>query len=306
VPGFPGGAALSETGDRGLNDRWISYTGRYGVAHRREIERGVLQGSVLGPLLWDLGYGWVLRGALFTGLGVVCYADDTLVVAGGDDWDEAARRAEVGVALVVRKIEMLRLRVAPQKSEVLWFHGSRKRPPPGYSISVRRINVGVWSYMKYLGLVLDSRWMFGEHFARLGPRLRGEVAGLLRLFPNLGGPGEEVRRFYAAVVTLIALYGAPVWWEKLRASRRRLDTLRSVQRLMALRIIRGYGTIALEAALVLAGTPLGRYRRSRDARMACSGLRQEGRRADAKDSEARQHPGSAARVREMESNFSKT
>jgi len=109
--------------------------------------------------------------------------------------------------------------------------------------------------MKYLGLVLDSRWTFGEHFARLGPRLRGEIAGLSRLLLNLGGPGEGIRRLYAAVVTSMALYGAPVWWKKLRASRGSLDTLRSAQRLMALRIIRGYRTIALEAALALAGTP---------------------------------------------------
>jgi len=34
-----------------LNDRWITYTDRYGVAYRRKTERGVPQGSVLGPLL---------------------------------------------------------------------------------------------------------------------------------------------------------------------------------------------------------------------------------------------------------------
>jgi len=39
---------LKRVGDY-LSDRWISYTGRYDVAHRREMERRVPQGSVLGP-----------------------------------------------------------------------------------------------------------------------------------------------------------------------------------------------------------------------------------------------------------------
>jgi len=34
-----------------LKERCIMYTGRYGESHRREMERGVPQGSVLGPLL---------------------------------------------------------------------------------------------------------------------------------------------------------------------------------------------------------------------------------------------------------------
>jgi len=81
------------------------------------------------------------------------------------------------------------------------------------------------------------------------------VANLARLLPNLGGPGEGIRRLYAAVVGSIALYGAPVWWRNLRANNKSLDVIRSVQRLVALRIVRGYRTIALGAALALAGTP---------------------------------------------------
>jgi hypothetical protein len=43
-----------------LNDRWITFTGRNGE-ERRRVERGVPQGSVLGPILWITAYDSVLR-----------------------------------------------------------------------------------------------------------------------------------------------------------------------------------------------------------------------------------------------------
>lgn len=65
-----------------LSDRWITYTGKYGE-ERRPIERGVPQSSVLGPILWIMAYESVLRCPMPPGTGMVCYADDTLVLAGG-------------------------------------------------------------------------------------------------------------------------------------------------------------------------------------------------------------------------------
>ncbi|KAL0842414.1 hypothetical protein ABMA28_014523 [Loxostege sticticalis] len=50
----------------------------------------------------------------------------------------------------------------------------------------------------------------------------------------------------------MALYGAPVWVDALSSGNDR--QLRSVQALMARRAIRGYRTIAAEAAILLAGT----------------------------------------------------
>jgi len=64
-----------------LRGRKIAYPGRDGAPHSRPVCCGVPQDSVLGLTLWNVGYGGVLRGFLPPGLDLVCYADDTLVLA---------------------------------------------------------------------------------------------------------------------------------------------------------------------------------------------------------------------------------
>ena len=148
-----------------LDDRWVCYAGREGEK-RRPVERGVPQGSVLGPTLWIIAYDEVLRCALPTDAVMVCYADDTLVLL------------EVG------------------------------------------------SRMRYLGLVIDSQWMFEPHFDSLIPGVTAAANALCGLLPNIGGAGVTVRRLYEGVVRSRMMYGAPVWADDLMASRRSILLLR--------------------------------------------------------------------------------
>lgn len=236
-----------------LSGRFVSYTGREGRQLRKEMSCGVPQGSVLGPLLWNIGYDWVLRGVLNPGAGVICYADDTLVTARGETFEQAARLATATVEEVVGRIERLGLQVALSKSEALVFHGPRRAPPVGSAISIREVSIELRPSMKYLGLILDSRWNFRDHIARLAPRLTRAAGALRRLLPNLGGPNAGTRRLYLGVVRSMALYGAPLWAEALTV--KSVAQLRKPQRAMAIGVIRGYRTISFEAACLMAGCP---------------------------------------------------
>lgn len=235
-----------------LSGRCVTYMGRDGMG-RREMSCGVPQGSVLGPPLWNIGYDWVLRCELPPGVNLTCYADDTLVTARGSSYREAALLATAAVSQVVRRIRRLGLEVALNKSEAIAFHGPRRAPPLGSHIVVGGTQIAVESTMKYLGLVLDSRWDFGPHFQRLVPKLMGAAGALSTLLPNLGGPSTACRRLYVGIVRSMALYGAPIWATDLTA--RTIAVLRRPQRVMAVRAVRGYRTISYEAACVLAGSP---------------------------------------------------
>ncbi|XP_011883571.1 PREDICTED: uncharacterized protein LOC105570741 [Vollenhovia emeryi] len=120
---------------------------------------------------------------------LVCYADDTLVLAGGEDWKEVKAVANVAVACVVRAIGALGLRVAAKKTEAVFFHDGSAGPPPETQITVDGVDIKVGAQIKYLGLHIDERWKFEEHFARLAPRLDKAGNALSRLMPRLG-PGR--------------------------------------------------------------------------------------------------------------------
>ena len=173
-----------------LWDRSIVYTIRGGGMTERVVYRGVPQGSVLGPLLWNIAYDAVFRAPMPPYSALACYTDDTLVLIWGAAWDGTVRLAELAMARVVNAIKGLGLMVSPEKSEVMWFcrrtdHGT---PPAGYRLRLEGAEIGVGTSTKYLSLTLDSHWTFGAHFERLAPSVEGTANALGRLLPWLGGP----------------------------------------------------------------------------------------------------------------------
>ncbi len=160
---------------------------------------------------------------------------------------------ESGSSVVIRRIRALGLRVALEKTEAVAFHRPHCRLPEGAHIVLDGVHITVGPHMRYLGLVVDRQWNFVEHFRQLMPKLVGTASALSWLLPNLGEPGSSCRRLYAGVVRSMALYAAPVWAGRLTAPTRAL--LRRPQRVVAVRLVRGYRTVSFDAACLLAGTP---------------------------------------------------
>lgn len=241
-----------------LSDRSVTYIDKTGAEQRVRVDRGVPQGSVSGPLLWNLGFNAVIYSALPPSCHVVSYADDTLVLAGGKDWSEALRRAEIAAQAVINSVHRIGLTIAPSKIEAMYFCEKRtgSPPPDKQHLSVEGVCRRIGVQLRYLGIYLDSHWTFTGHMERVAARAAVRANTLCRLLPRLGGADSRVRRLYAYIIMrAIIMYGAPIWADALASSRRSQGAINVAYRPVVLRTARAYRTTARAATELLAVLP---------------------------------------------------
>ncbi|KMQ94772.1 reverse transcriptase [Lasius niger] len=236
-------------------DRSIRYLNDSGRWDSRSMEAGVPQGSVLGPVLWNVAFDEVLSLADEDERShVVCYANDTLIIVTGRDLKTTQLRASILVARAIIVIKRLGLRVAKEKTEAILFHGRGVIGLPA-SIMVEDTPIKFASSIKYLGIIIDVNWLFSEHFRYIGEKAGKVVRALNRLMPNLRGPDERRRRLFANVVHSVILYGAPIWGDIFAKKSCAQPALYRLQRTTAQRVISAYRTVSSNAALLLARLP---------------------------------------------------
>ncbi|XP_072743483.1 uncharacterized protein [Anoplolepis gracilipes] len=146
---------------------------------------------------------------------------------------EARNSVRLPVTEVVRRIEAVGLKVALQKTEAVFMHAGSHGAPPETQLSLGRDT---------LGALCSPDPQSGQGFRGVGQSPA-----------ELGGPGGVVRRLWCGTVQSKTLYGAPVWAERVMGDRVLRETLRRIQRPMALRAARACRTVLHRAATILAG-----------------------------------------------------
>lgn len=130
----------------------------------KQMSCGVPQGSVLGPTLWNIGYDQVRRSNLPPGCRVVCYADDTALLAARKNYEEASHLAMIAAYVLMSRIEALGLGVAPTKTEAMVFPANAIKTNVPRHLYIKDCEIRVAKCMKYLGVTVEADWNFHKHF----------------------------------------------------------------------------------------------------------------------------------------------
>lgn len=201
-----------------LSNRSVIYEGS-----SRPSTCGVPQGSVLGPLLWNLMYDGLLdvdTGGNESGMSsteLVAFADDVAVVSTGHTtWllETATNRA---LNRVAEWMTSAGLTLSIRKTEAVILTTKRGYSMPEFSIAGNRI--GIQDSISYLGVELHRVLGFKAHVERAAAKAQATASALSRLMPNTGGTGQAKRRLLSTVVASKLLYASPIWARALVFSR---------------------------------------------------------------------------------------
>lgn len=245
-------AKLARCGIRGCMLKWIKeyltdrkfrvfFEGAY--SSERSISSGVPQGSILGPLLFnimmrDIPSEFEVHRSEF--------ADDVAVYISGHDVEHISARIQEQIDLFYRWTRAWGLTVNPSKIKAMIFTNKRITPP---ELTINEEPVEFVQTHSFLGMKLDSpKLLWKEHIQYLRDSCVPRLNIMKSLSNNHWGADREVLlKFYQAVIRSKLDYGAIFYCTAAKTQLEKLDKIQNNALRIALGARRTSPVASLEA-----------------------------------------------------------
>lgn len=188
-----------------------------------DIEFGVPQGTVLGPILFVIYLNDMLNNFNVNGK-VICYADDTAILFQGDSWDETKEKAELGISKIKTWFDKNLLTLNATKSKFLAFsiysdhtlhfneliiHNQTCLLNNNMKKCKCSTKINSSDSVKYLGVFIDSHLKWQVHINYVVGKVRKCLYKFYQLREFL--PLKVLKTVYVALIESLLSYGILVW-----------------------------------------------------------------------------------------------
>ena len=229
----------------------------------RHLVCGCPQGSVLGPAMWNAIHDGVIRQMSNQVNGIVCYADDTLLIVGARDRIDAESSSVAALRSLSDCLAENGLELNQTKTEVLVFNDTPRRlknrdtrnqyGDPTINIAGEQLQPS--ESIKYLGVHLDPKLKFRKHIDEAVAKARRSLPTLLSICQNTFGYSWEARRvMIQGAVYSHLFYCSSVFYHRLSLKIHE-NHLRELQRQCDRMCVRAYRTISADGAAILNISP---------------------------------------------------
>ena len=170
----------------------------------KSVTRGVPQGSVLGPLLFNIYINDLL---LFIQNSDICnYADDTTIYAWDKNLDNISHRLETDCSVALEWFADNFMKFNADKCHLLVL---RQKCDDPVTIRIGNADVVNSSEEKLLGVQIDSRLSFDNHVSKLCQKASNKLYALARISPYMDQ--SKLRALMRAFITSQFQYCPLIW-----------------------------------------------------------------------------------------------
>ncbi|XP_046143416.1 uncharacterized protein LOC123988222 [Osmia bicornis bicornis] len=220
-----------------LKDRSALCSRKYRDAIHGRVERGLPQGSVLSPILYNIYTSEICRGMEQEGVKVLLYADDIVVYVMGDNLNNMKGKIERAVDILLKNLNKLGLSLAEDKSKVVIFTRSRDKRRMEGEFRIGREWIKNEEQVTFLGMILDRALNYRKHIEMVKDRVKKKL-DILRFIVGIkkGVKPGTMLIFFKGLIRSVIEYGLFVYfWDNIKS-------LKKIMRLhnAGIRIAMGY------------------------------------------------------------------
>jgi hypothetical protein len=181
------------------------------LSKEKELKAGVPQGSVLGPLLFNIYTADFPINRNNWHCMIAIYADDVALLARSKSMELAKKYSQEELTPIVNWYNKWRLAINTKKTQAIAFTMPRSRENAGSCLRIKGQPIPWLDSATYLGVTIDQRLTFSPHVNNTITKMKGIKAILAPIIRSNSTPDTIKIKLYNSIIKPILLYGTPAW-----------------------------------------------------------------------------------------------